>query len=289
MDSFREAVRNAKNATLNATLFQRRQGLPRNGVFPGTDRYEGGPATVLRLHTGFPIRLINASRCRAPNGGIDRLQRLPANPRPLGVSGQAALEPAPLGRLRAGTPAALSVEYLKIVTVLRRLAVRLVLSAAARPVTLFLVTLFYLFNSTIFHAVPSTQVSGRRSLTAGICRYKCRYESTSKCGSGRQWLDVRGNPLQRPAASPRLLGISGQAALEPASIGHLPAGTPEALILRGSPACPPGEAHFTRAGAEGPRGGLPPVPAYLPNGYSTARRISLVSSSACASLARWTL
>mgnify|MGYP000881717381 CR=1 FL=1 len=113
MDSFREAVRNAKNATLNATPFQRRQGLPRNGVFPGTDRYEGGPATVLRLHTGFHIRLIYASRCRALNAGIDRSQRLAASPRPLGVSGQAALEPAPIGRLRAGVPAALSVKYLK--------------------------------------------------------------------------------------------------------------------------------------------------------------------------------
>ena len=114
MDSFREAVRNAKNATLNATLFQRRQGLPRNGLFPGTDRYEGGPATVLRLHTGFHIRLINAScRYRALNAGIDRPQRLAASPRPLGVSSQAALEPAPIGRLRAGAPAALSVKYLK--------------------------------------------------------------------------------------------------------------------------------------------------------------------------------
>ena len=98
----------------NATRFQRRQGLPRNGVFPGTDRYEGGPATVLRLHTGFRIRLINAScRYRALNAGIDRLNRLPASPRPLGVSGQAALEPAPIGHLRAVAPAALSVKYLK--------------------------------------------------------------------------------------------------------------------------------------------------------------------------------
>ena len=52
-------------------------------------------------------------QCRALNAGIDRLNRLPASPRPLGVSGQAALEPAPIGRLRAGAPAALSVKYLK--------------------------------------------------------------------------------------------------------------------------------------------------------------------------------
>ena len=52
-------------------------------------------------------------RCQALNAGIDRLNRLPASPRPLGVSGQAALEPAPIGRLRAGAPAALSVKYLK--------------------------------------------------------------------------------------------------------------------------------------------------------------------------------
>ena len=58
-------------------------------------------------------------------------------------------------------------------------------------------------------------------------------------------------PFHVPKSSfrtPRLLGVSGGAALKPASIGRLRADAPETLIPRGFPACLAGEARFTRAG-----------------------------------------
>ena len=262
------------------------------------------------------------------SGELNADRSAAASPRLLGVSGQAAPKPAPVGRLPAGTPEALILRGFpagsQTTLILRRFPVsassppasacaargaraaaspspfpcpaRRKASMSPSPLASVCTKRSGLNARSNPPLRPATVASATVSGESGVridrpqARVLWAFSSSAplppasaciKCSR----LNTRSNPQQRLSGSPHLLGVSDQTTLEPASLGRFRAsrtGSPYSTRVCGRP----GEARSTRAGAWRRHGGPPPAPAYLPNGYSTDRRIWSVSSSACASLAR---
>jgi len=81
----------------------------------------------------------------------------------------------------------------------------------------------------------STRALDLLPVAAVICLH-CALSASASARGGLNVYGVRTSTVavrpQRLPGSPRLLGVSDRAALEPAPIGRLRAGTPETLILR---------------------------------------------------------